>query len=37
MYRLVGLGANAIITDYPDRLQKVLAALEGRSLEQVFY
>jgi len=37
MYRLVGLGAHGITTDYPGRLQQVLAALEGRSLAQVVY
>lgn len=37
MQRLIGLGVNGIITDYPDRLQRVLAIMEGRDMEQVFY
>jgi len=37
MYRAIGLGARGIVTDYPDRLQRVLAAMEGRDPEAVFY
>jgi len=37
MYRAIGLGARGIVTDYPDRLQRVLAAVEDRDLESVFY
>ena len=37
MHRLIGVGATGIITDYPDRLQRVLATMEGRDMEQVFY
>lgn len=37
MHRLIGIGAQGIITDYPDRLQRVLAVMEGRDLEQAFY
>lgn len=37
MHRLIGVGATGIITDYPDRLQRVLGTMEGRELEQVFY
>lgn len=37
MQRLIALGADAIITDYPDRLQRVLTMMEERSMEQVFY
>lgn len=37
MQRLIGVGVNGIITDYPDRLQRVLAIMEGRDMEQLFY
>ena len=37
MIRIIGLGADAVITDYPDRLQRVLALLEEHSTEDVFY
>lgn len=37
MLRLVGVGVDAIITDYPDRLQRVLQVMEERSMEQLFY
>lgn len=37
MNRLIGVGATGIITDYPDRLQRVLATMEGREMDQVFY
>jgi glycerophosphoryl diester phosphodiesterase len=37
MYRVIGLGANGVITAYPDRLRRVLAVLAGRRLEHVFY
>lgn len=37
MYRVIGLGANGVITGYPDRLQRVLAALAGGRMDRVFY
>jgi len=37
MERLAALGVDGIVTDYPDRLQRVLDKLAGRSLEQLFY
>jgi len=37
MHRLIGVGASAILTDYPDRLQAVLTSLEGRDVEGVLY
>jgi len=37
MYRAIGLGARGIVTDYPDRLQRVLAAMEGRDPSGGFY
>lgn len=37
MMRLVGFGVDAIITDYPDRLQRVLQKMEQRPTEQPFY
>lgn len=37
MERLAALGVDAIITDYPDRLQAVLRRMEERSMEQLFY
>lgn len=37
MERLLSLGVNGIITDYPDRLQRVLEAQARRRSEQLFY
>lgn len=37
MHRLIALGVDGIITDYPNRLFHVKEVLEGRNMEQVFY
>lgn len=37
MSRLIALDVDGIITDYPDRLQRVLSVLEGRDMNRTFY
>ncbi|WP_201738499.1 glycerophosphodiester phosphodiesterase family protein [Thermus thermamylovorans] len=37
MYRIIGLGANGLITDYPDRLRQVLEVLGRNRPEHLFY